>query len=51
MNVQHQTVKKALATMYQKLGLKNRNEALLHYWGIWPVITREPHATLEQYLS
>lgn len=32
--VQCQTVRNMLATIYQKLCVKNRGEALLYYWGI-----------------
>lgn len=33
--MQVQTVKNGLVAIYQKLGCKNRCEALLYYWGIW----------------
>lgn len=34
-SMQVQTVKNTLATIYRKLDLKNRSEALLYYWCIW----------------
>jgi DNA-binding CsgD family transcriptional regulator len=44
-----QSVKNTLAAIYRKLGLKNRAEALLYYWGIWHVITRAPDRPADQY--
>lgn len=40
LNVQCQTVLNALTNIYQKLGVHNRNEAALYYWGIWHVLER-----------
>lgn len=38
-SMQVQTVKNTLATIYRKLDLKNRSEALLYYWSIWHTFT------------
>lgn len=36
--MQRQTVKNILAAIYLVLELHNRNQALLHYWGVWRAI-------------
>lgn len=46
--VQGQTVRNTLTTIYQKLGLTSRNEAMLYYWGTWHAFTEAPLAVLEQ---
>jgi DNA-binding CsgD family transcriptional regulator len=42
LNVQCQTVLNTLTNIYQKIGVRNRNEAALYYWGIWHVFEQEP---------
>lgn len=37
LNVQCQTVLNTLTNIYQKIGVRNRSEAALYYWGIWHV--------------
>ena len=44
---QLQTVKNMLVTIYQKLGFKNRSEALLYYWGIWRSFEHPSQASME----
>lgn len=45
--MQLQTVKNTLVTIYQKLGFRNRSEALLYYWGIWQAIEHTSHVSIE----
>lgn len=33
--VQHKTIRNVLTTIYEKLGVENRTDALLYYWGTW----------------
>jgi len=46
-NMQVQTVKNTLAAVYRKLGLKNRSEALLYYWGVWHTLAQETSSKTE----
>ena len=48
-SMQQQTVKNTLTTTYKKLGLRNRTEAVLYYWGVWHVFARRTHSTRTQY--
>jgi DNA-binding CsgD family transcriptional regulator len=48
-SMQQQTVKNTLTTTYKKLGLRNRTEAVLYYWGVWHVFARRTHATQARY--
>jgi DNA-binding CsgD family transcriptional regulator len=43
LSLQYQSVLNALGSIYKKLGVGNRNEAALYYWGIWQAIDRLPH--------
>ncbi len=38
--VQHKTIRNVLTTIYEKLGVENRTDALLYYWGTWQGYTR-----------
>jgi DNA-binding NarL/FixJ family response regulator len=42
LTMQRQTVKNTVAAIYDQLGLSNRNEAVLYYWGILQV-TAQPN--------
>lgn len=42
LTVQCKTIKNTLTTIYAKLGVRNCNEALLYYWGIW--FTKRPRS-------
>lgn len=33
--VQHKTIRNVLTTIYEKLGVENRTDALLYYWDTW----------------
>jgi DNA-binding NarL/FixJ family response regulator len=43
LSLQYQSVLNVLRSIYRKLGLANRNEAALYYWGVWHALDR-PHA-------
>ena len=49
MIMKHQTVKNVMATIYKKLGIKNRTEAALYYWGIWQIFELELPSALERF--
>jgi DNA-binding CsgD family transcriptional regulator len=49
LKMQLQTVKNVLANTYQKLGLRNRSEALLYYWGILSAFECDPTAIIGHY--
>lgn len=43
LSLQYQSVLNALSSIYEKLGVGNRNEAALYYWGIWQALDSPPH--------
>lgn len=42
LNLQEKTVANILTTIFRKLDLKNREEAMMHYWGLWRKFGRTP---------
>ncbi len=40
LSLEYQTIKNTLSAIYQKIGVSNRVEATLYYWGIWSLISR-----------
>lgn len=43
-SVQHKTIRNVLTTIYEKLGVRNRTDALLYYWGTWQGYARVARA-------
>jgi len=48
LNIEYQTVKNTLSVIYQKIGVSNRMEAALYYWGIRSLISRDELNTVPE---
>ena len=45
LGIEDRTVKNNLTTIFSKLHLKHRSQAILYYWGLWHWLTPEPQIT------
>jgi DNA-binding CsgD family transcriptional regulator len=48
LNIEYQTIKNSLSAIYQKIGVSNRMEAALYYWGIRALTSRNELNTVPE---